>query len=139
MKKDIKRLATEWLQHDKIVLAVDFDDTLKPWVHSTEEECDKVMKLVKWVQTVGAHIMIHTASDPSRYNEIINYCTSKGLVIDSINTNPIKLPYGTLGKPYYNWQLCDRSGLTYATSVLEQAAKKVLTQKRNNNSLNEID
>jgi hypothetical protein len=135
---DKERLVTEWLTHDKIVLAVDYDDTIFPFNHKDEKACMRVIELVKWCQTIGAYIMIHTASDPSRHEEIIAYCNSHGIKVDSINKNPIDLPYGNDGKPYYNWQLCDRSGLNYAITVLHQAAKEVLSKKRENNNLTEV-
>lgn len=129
-ERDIERLTKEWIEHGKIVLAVDYDDTLYHWRHRTKEECDEVINLVKWCKTIGAYVMIHTSSDPERYDEIISFCKSQGLEIDSINKNAIELPYGSKGKPYYNWQLCDRSGLSYAKDVLELAAKAVVTAKR---------
>jgi len=134
---NVERLVNEWLAHDKIILAVDFDDTIFPWKHNSQGKCDIVIEMVKWVKSIGAYIMIHTASDKDRYEEIIKYCNSKNLQIDSINENPIDLPYGKEGKPYYNWQLCDRSGLESSLDVLEKAAKIVITEKRkNNNELN---
>lgn len=133
---DIERLTNEWLEHDKIVLAVDYDDTIFHWRHRSVEKCNKTIKLVKWVQSIGAYIMIHTSSDEDRYPEILEYCNSIGLKVDSINKNPIDLPYGTQGKPYYNWQLCDRSGLVYAEHVLEKAAEIVLTEKRKSKNEN---
>ena len=130
---DKERLVKEWLEHDNIILAVDFDDTIFHWRHRSQEKCDNTISLVKWAQSTGAHIMIHTASDTDRHPEIIKYCNSKGIKVDSINKNPIPMPYGNEGKPYYNWQLCDRSGLVYAEQVLEEAIKEVLTRKGHNN------
>lgn len=135
---DLERLVNEWIEHDSIVLAVDFDDTIFHWRHRTEEECYKTLDLVKWCRTIGAHIMIHTCSDKDRYDEIREYCLLHGLKIDSINENPIKLPFGNQSKPYYNWQLCDRSGLSYAQYVLEEAAKIVLTLKQQKTTKTEI-
>jgi hypothetical protein len=135
---DKQRLVNEWLEHDKIVLAVDFDDTIFHWRHTSKEKCSEVIKLVRWVQSIGAYIMIHTSSDKDRYPEITEYCKKNGIHVDSINENPVKMPYGNEGKPYYNWQLCDRSGLTYALIILEDAAKEVLTAKRKSKNLKEI-
>lgn len=132
---DKERLVQEWLEHGKIVLAVDFDDTIFHWRHRDLLDCVHTLELVKWVKTIGAYIMIHTCSDENRYDEIKKYCLDNGLVIDSINENPIKMPYGNEGKPYYNWQLCDRSGLSYAQDVLEQAAEEVITHKNNKQNL----
>lgn len=128
---DKERLVNEWMEHGDIVLAVDYDDTIFHWRHTSEKRCLEILSLVKWVKTTGAHIMIHTCSDKDRHEEIRSYCLSHGLVVDSINENPIDLPYGTQGKPYYNWQLCDRSGLDYAVTVLEEATKEVLNYKNN--------
>jgi len=30
-KKHVERLALEWARHGKIIIAVDFDDTISPW------------------------------------------------------------------------------------------------------------
>ena len=73
--------------------------------------------------------MIHTCSDEDRHSEIIDYCRLRGLTIDSINKNPIELPFGNEGKPYYNWQLCDRSGLDHGVMILELAVEEVATLK----------
>lgn len=133
-----ERLVNEWLEHDKIIIAVDYDDTIFPWKSSTQGQCDSRINLIKWCKTIGAYIMIHTCSDPDRYEEITVYCKSHGLEIDSINKNPIELPYGNSGKPYYNWQLCDRSGLSYAVEVLREAAEEVITRKQEKRNLTEI-
>lgn len=135
-KHDKERLITEWLQHGKAILAIDYDDTIFHYRHTSPETCKSIINLVKWCQTIGAYIMIHTSSFPERHQEIIDYCRSCGLEIDSINENPIELPYGNNAKPYYNWQLCDRSGLPYAVAVLEAAAEEVLTTKQKNNNEN---
>lgn len=135
---DLERLVNEWISHDKIVLAVDYDDTIFHWRHTPKERCNEILDLVKFCKQVGAYIMIHTSTDISRYDEIREYCESKGLKIDSINSNPINLPYGREGKPYYNWQLCDRSGLDYAVEVLEKAVKEVLTIKQQKNKNTEL-
>lgn len=133
-----ERLVNEWLEHSKIIIAVDFDDTIFPWRARNAGQCESTINLLKWCKTIGAYIMIHTCSDPDRYNEITEYCKKHGLIIDSINKNPIELPYGNSGKPYYNWQLCDRSGLSYAENVLREAAEEVITLRYEKKSLPEI-
>ena len=82
--------------------------------------------------------MIHSCSDRDRYQEIEKYCNHNGLQIDSINQNPIPLPFGTQGKPYYNWQLCDTPGLHYAIEVLDQSCKNVISFKNNKEILPEF-
>lgn len=139
LNKDVQRIFHEWTIYSKIVIAVDFDDTIYPWKYSTQKKCDKIINLLKWCKVTGCYIMIHTTSNHDRYSEIEKYCKKKGLKIDSINSNPkeLDLPYGNEGKPFYNWQLCDRSGLDYATKVLEKACEKMLNFK--NKSSNYTD
>lgn len=115
------RLLKEWLEHGDIILAVDFDDTIYPFKNSTEEFCEEVISVVQRAQELGALIMIHTSSPYERYAEIQYYCAIKSINIASINSNAKEgLPYGQDGsKPYYNWQLCDRSALLEALDILE--------------------
>lgn len=122
-----RRLFKEWVTYSKIILAVDFDDTLYPWGFlGNEKDRAKTIKLVREAQSVGAYIVIFTASDKNRYNEIIRYCKMLGITIDTINQNPIDLPYGNNGgKIFYNHNLCDRSGLKGSLRILEKAMIKV--------------
>lgn len=120
----INRLLTEWKTHGKIIVSVDFDDTIFPFRHATQEECDKRIELLKQVKSTGAYIIIHTACNTDRFADIETYCDNKKLPIDGINVTPpsLDLPYGRPGsKIYYNINLCDRSGLNEAMNILESA------------------
>lgn len=121
MSKYINRLVEEWRTHGKIVLSIDFDDTICPWRLRSQEECDKTISLIKEAQLVGTYNVIFTACNPDRIPEIRKYCKEKGINVDSINANPIPLPYGNDRKIYYNLNLCDRSGLTEAENILKEA------------------
>lgn len=123
MNKYENRLLQEWLQHGKIVIATDFDDTISPWSFRTEEdliEQDKIIQILKIAKQTGAYITIWTACNKDRFEEITNYCNSKGLEIDSINENPISLPYGKDKKIYANIYLDDRAGLNESLHILEK-------------------
>lgn len=117
----IERLVNEWEEHGRIIIGVDFDDTIRFWRMSSQEKCDKVIKLLVLAKETGAYLVIFTACDKSRYDEIKQFCNSKGLAIDSINENPIKLPYGNERKIYANIFLDDRSGLNEAMETLESS------------------
>lgn len=124
MNKYIIRLVTEWNKYGKIALAIDFDDTLCPWGFRSKEdleEMDKLISIVKKAKEIGAYITIWSACSSDRFPEITEYCKSKGLEIDSINTNPIELPYGNDRKIYANIYLDDRAGLNEALNILEKA------------------
>jgi hypothetical protein len=131
--KYINRLTEEWLQHGKIIVAIDFDDTISPWKLNSQEECNKVIEVLKDVCAVGAYIVIFTACSSDRYQHIAEYCTSKGFSIDRINQNPIVLPYGNQTKVYANIFLDDRGGLDEALNILQESMYRVRSSKYGKN------
>ena len=119
-----KRLYQEWKQHGKIIIGVDFDDTLYPWKFKSPEDAEKferTIQLLKVAHATGAYIVIFTACDENRYEEIQNYCEKVRLPIDCINKTPFDIPegYGKNGKIYANLFLDDRAGLNEALEMLE--------------------
>lgn len=129
MKSKYKdRLYQEWKQHGKIIIGVDFDDTISPWkFKSTEdlEDLDKTIQILRVAQETGAYIVIFTACNPDRYKEIQDYCDSVKLHIDCINRTPFDLPYGKNGKIYANIFLDDRAGLDESIALLEETMYKI--------------
>lgn len=121
IEKYVVRLLEEWINHGKIILSVDYDDTLYNWNLDNTEDVERTIKLVREAHTTGAYVVIFTASDVSRYEEIQKHCQEIKIPVDSINRNPIDLPYGRNGKIYYNINLCDRSGLNESLDILESA------------------
>jgi len=134
--KYLDRLIQEWEVHSRILIAVDFDDTISPWKLTNDEECDDTISLLKEVKNTGAYIVIFTACHEDRFEYIKSYCRSKGLEIDSINSNPIDLPYGNKTKPYANIYLDDRAGIEEAKEILRQA---MYAQRIKLNSLKHLD
>jgi molybdenum cofactor biosynthesis enzyme MoaA len=125
MNKYVERLTDEWKQHGKIIIAVDFDDTISPWRYKSDEDeafYKKVIEILKEAKMVGAYIVIFTACNEDRYDEIRNYCRKRGLDIDDINNVPIDLPYGKGRKLYANIFLDDRAGLREALATLSEAS-----------------
>lgn len=126
----LERLEREWDTHGKIIIACDYDDTISPWgMHGSD--FNHVIKLLKEAKTTGAYITIFTACNEDRYPEIREYCSSKGLEIDSINQTPIPLPYGNNGKVYANIFIDDRAGLNESLKILEYAMYRHRGKNRN--------
>lgn len=125
INKYTERLFNEWKKHGKIIISVDYDDTIFYWGLDNKEDRDRTINLVQLAQTIGAYVTIFTASNPERHLEIQQHCESINLPIDSINKNCIDLPYGNNGKIYYNINLCDRSGLIQALDILEGAINRI--------------
>ena len=125
--KYFERLLKEWRTYGKIIIACDFDDTISKW--SMESDYKEVIDTLKVAKQTGAYIVIFTACNSDRYDEIRSYCTEKGLEIDSINQNPIDLPYGKNGKIYANIFLDDRAGLNESLAILEMAMYTIRGEK----------
>lgn len=116
----LERLLKEWNKHDRIIIACDFDDTIRHW--SMTNDFNHIIGVIKEAQLLGALLVINTASDVDARRPLIEeYCKDNGLCVDSINENPIDLPYGKWGKVYANIYLDDRAGLNEAINILEYA------------------
>jgi len=137
MKKYIDRLFREWKQYGKIIIACDYDDTISPW-GLKDNDCEKVIKILRIAKETGAYLVIFTACTEDRYKEIEAFCDEKGLEIDTINQNPIKLPYGNDKKIYANIFLDDRAGLKESLSILESAMYKYRGWKTSQVKLDDV-
>jgi len=128
MNKYQNRLYQEWLQHGKIIIAVDYDDTISPWGFKEQEDLeqlDHTIQILRVAKETGAFITIFTACNEDRYDEIKEYCKTRGLIIDTINKTPLDLPYGKTGKVYANIFLDDRAGLIESLNTLETVMYKI--------------
>lgn len=121
LQRYIDRLTSEWKEHDKIIIACDYDDTIKNWKFEDYETMDKTLGVLRQAKEIGAFIVLFTASDEGRYPEMTEYCKRHGVILDSINKNPISLPYGNNGKIYANIFLDDRAGILESLYILEGA------------------
>ena len=120
----LERLEEEWKLHGKIIIACDFDDTISPWKLKGFDP-KRTIEVLKIAKQTGAYIVIFTACNPERYDEIRKYCSDSGLEIDAINETPIDLPYGKTGKIYANIFIDDRAGLNEALNILEMAMYRI--------------
>lgn len=133
------RLLQEWQAYGKIIIAVDFDDTIYKWKIGDTEVINFVTHVLKEAKSVGALIVIFTACNPDRFDFIKEYCKQIGLEVDSINSNPINLPYGNNGsKIYYNILIDDRAGFSEAITLLYDTIYKYKGQKATERTFNQI-
>lgn len=133
--KYLDRLLDEWRVHGKIIIAIDYDDTISHWKLG-DFNPERIISVLKTAKETGAYLVIFTACNPDRYSEIKAYCNSIGLDIDSFNENPINLPWGNEKKIYANIFLDDRAGINEALNILEMAMYRIRGE-RYSNSLNE--
>ncbi len=113
----LNRLGTEYQKHKKLVVALDFDDTVYDF-HKQGHRYDLVLGLIRRCQKLGFYIMLFTGSEPDRHLSQAAYLLENGIIVDSVNENPFPMPIGNHGKPYYNILLDDRAGLGEAFNTL---------------------
>lgn len=113
----VERLLREYHKHGKLIVAVDFDDTVFPFNNSGNIH-NRVFELLQECQKREFYIVLFTASSPDRFDMMRDYMKYRGIIISSINSNPIPLPFGHNGKIYYNIFLDDRAGLGQSCDVL---------------------
>lgn len=122
----VDRLVREYKKHGKLIICVDFDDTLFNFhsgdytLEQNEIDHKQVLDLLRECKRRGFYVTIFTASVPTRWERMRKYCSDMGIEVDSINKNAIELPYGNHGKIYYNILLDDRAGLYAAVETLQK-------------------
>ncbi len=122
----VARLLKMHAQHPRLLLAVDFDDTLFDF-HETGAAYPRAVAAVRAAQAAGFYITIFTASHPDRYPFITEHCANLGIKVDAINRNVIPSPFGNDGKIFYNLLIDDRAGLGQALDTLEQVLAAIPT------------
>lgn len=123
----LKRLFKEYGSHPRLIVAVDFDDTVFDY-HEVGSTHEKVLETVKLCKKANFYVVVFTASPPERFPFIKEFFESKGIVVDSINENPIPLPFGNHKKIFYNILLDDRAGLGESYKVLNSLLEYVLCE-----------
>jgi len=123
----VNRLVTEWLAHEKIIVACDLDDTIFPYNESQAKQCEKTIKVLKYAATEGIILIGNTAREPEKLIHSIQDMEDIGLDPESINIMPESwmLDIGRSGKIYANIYLDDRGGLVQALNHLSTATQKV--------------
>lgn len=109
-------------EHNNIILAVDFDDTIYDW-KSVGLSCDYVIDLVKRCQLyLNAKVMLFTCRIDDKLDFAVRHCNEVGLDLWGINHHPEHGP--TTGKPFYNVLLDDKACLENVCDVLELLLEK---------------
>ncbi len=136
-EKYVSRLVEEWKTHGKVIIAVDFDDTISIYRNGfNKPDIERTIQLLKDAFLTGAYIVVFTACNPDRYEDIQRHCEEQRIPIQAINNNPIELPFGNHKKVYANIFLDDRAGLTEALDILEEAMYKFRGWQEGNKLMN---
>lgn len=112
------RLVEEYHKYDKLVVAVDFDDTIYNTYKKDDRTYNQVIELLRNIKEY-VYIVIWSASPTSRFPEIENYCKENDIPYDGINVNLVR-NVETASKIYANIFLDDRAGLEEAYCLLSR-------------------
>lgn len=129
--KSVQRLISEWEAFGRIVIAVDFDNTIYD-SHNLGIDCEYIKEILSRCRQFGCYIIIWTAREQYEYYQVKDYLKQIDFDYDFINKD-IMRPNSTSPKMYYQILLDDRAGLTQSISILE----KVIDYKESLRYLNE--
>jgi len=111
----LQRLREDWQAHNGIIIAVDFDSTLIPYMDDERgymNDFEKVRQQIRDLKTAGCTIIINTASEESRWADIMNQLADMKIGYHYFNKSPDYIPnIGRNGKVYANLYYDDRGGL----------------------------
>lgn len=124
----VDRLMDEYHQYGKLIIALDFDDTIFDF-HGKGRCYPRVEQIILDCQKLGFYIMLFTGGHPDGYPKQMEYLADRGIYPVCINENPIPLPFGNYRKPYYNVLLDDRAGLGQAYRILRRVVLKIEKEK----------
>jgi hypothetical protein len=120
----VDRLYKEYESHPRLIIACDWDDTLFNF-HNRKQMHNDIISILQECNRLNFYVVLFTASQKERHAEILENAAKMGLKIDSINKNPIELPYGNEGKIYFNILLDDRAGLGQSSEILRKTLDKI--------------
>lgn len=118
-----ERLKQDFFNHDKLIVAYDFDNT----VYSKDGSCDMVIDLLKRCRPY-AKLILFTArdmADDDVFDEVMDYISENDIPCDYINENIIPIDFKTGRKIYYNIFLDDRAGLSSAYYALKKLIDEI--------------
>tara|TARA_R110000851_G_scaffold41665_1_gene104371 strand:- start:1119 stop:1496 length:378 start_codon:yes stop_codon:yes gene_type:complete len=113
---NLAKLHKVFKEHGKIIIGVDFDDTVFP----LDPECASMCKAVRLLLQeckVYSILCLYTVADTQSLEYKKEIMSLWGIPVDYVNESPVKLGDGS--KPYFNILLDDKAGL-YETYLLLQ-------------------
>lgn len=122
MRYETQKLLEVYKEHGKIIVGLDFDDTVFPLVDNEyiRERCDNVIEAVKLVSEYAVICLYTAASDQEiKYKQYI--LARLGITAHYTNDSPVK--FGNSRKPYFNILLDDKAGLNEALEILKEFIK----------------
>lgn len=133
----ISRLKSKYRKYNKLIVAVDFDDTIFDF-YNTGAQYPKLISLLRECNSLEFPIIIYTARAPSEYRAVEDYVDKMGIRIAAINKNLPGLGHSQ-SKVYYNILLDDKAGLEQAHYILQSTIEEIKNEKLIKKSMDRID
>ena len=122
----LSRLIEQYRKQDRLVIAYDFDDTVRPYWCSSCEDVKSVLRIAK--DTLNAYFIVYTCNP--HHDKIKDYLDKEEIPYDSINENaPFINPEMISGKLFYNLFLDDKAGLGESVRALNDLCYLVYNEK----------
>jgi len=120
------RLTDAYLEHDRLIIAYDLDDTVRPY---KSESCEDVKALIRRAkELLNPYFIVFTANPNMEKN--IAFLEAENLPYDAINENIPEIGnYGDNVKIYYNLFFDDKAGIAEAYEALSRLCDTVQTCK----------
>lgn len=114
----VERLVREYKQYGRIIIALDFDNTVFDY-HGLGDTYPMIESLLKRAEPY-TNVMIFTCRPKKQHEEITEYLNERGIKFDTINEPIITLNgEDSTSKPFYSLLLDDRAGLYSAMYTLQ--------------------
>lgn len=116
-----KRLENEFIKYGKLIICVDFDDTIYDF-HKTGRKYNDVISLLhRWENY--SEVIIFTGAGKERYPEIEKYLSDNNIKYKGINCDSFNCTGGR--KTYANVYIDDRGGLPLVYKMLDKLITKI--------------
>lgn len=124
--RNVNRLIKEWKEHNGIIIAFDFDNTIYDY-YNKGYVYDNAIELLKLCKKEGCILILYSCNNSSEKIDFMKeYLNSIDLEIDYVNKSPDNIPFGNEGsKIYFNILLDDRAGLFESYKILKDTYNEI--------------
>lgn len=112
-----ENLVNAYMEHDRLIIAYDIDDTVRPYKSKCCEDVKELIRTAK--EILNPYFIVFTANP--HYEKNIQFLNEENLPYDAINENIPEIGrYGDGLKIYYNLFFDDKAGLREAYFALNR-------------------
>jgi len=131
INNEVSELLFTYNKYNKIIVGVDFDDTIFPYNKSkyNEDRCKRVREILVKLQDYII-LCLFTVADEQSLVYKTEIMKLYGLDAKYINSSPIE-NWGKCRKPYFNILLDDKAGLNETINNLEELYKEIKIREIN--------